>query len=114
MNPSDFRISAMRTFSREAGTSTFSCSARLALRTRVSRSAMGSLLIGASPARLDHARHLTPEGVLAEAEAAQAELPEVPARPAAEPAAVVGPCRELRRALGFHDQCGLGHARATP
>src|ERR671934_584648 len=114
MNPSALRISAIRTFSRDEGTSTFSCSARLALRTRVSMSAMGSLLIGGSPARLDHARDLAPEGVLAEAEAAHPELPEVPPRPAAEPAAAIRPCRKLRRPLRFHDQRGLGHARATP
>src|SRR6266850_2326791 len=67
MNPSSFRISAMRTLSREDGMSTFSCSARLALRTRVSMSAIGSLRIRL-PALLQDARNLALERQLAEAE----------------------------------------------
>jgi hypothetical protein len=45
MNPSSLRISASRTLSFEEGMSTFSCSARLPLRMRVSMSATGSVTI---------------------------------------------------------------------
>src|SRR5712691_4132551 len=109
MNPSVLRISAMRSFSFDDGTSTFSCSARLALRMRVRKSATGSLLILASPARLDHARHLALERQLPEAQPTQFELAQVAARPAAELAAVVGARAELGDPLGLHDERGLGH-----
>src|SRR5262245_28136484 len=89
--------------------STFSCSARLALRMRVNRSAMGSLIMTESPARLDHAGHLALERELAEADAAQLELPQVSPRAAAQLAAVVDARLELHRALRLHDQRGLGH-----
>src|SRR5437016_2751186 len=71
MKPSSLRSSAMRTLSREAGMSTFSCSARLALRMRVSMSAMGSLRMayqlaftmpGTSPLSASsrkHSRHIS-------------------------------------------------------
>src|SRR6266853_724806 len=88
MKPSSFRISHTRTFSFELGTSVFSCSARLALRMRVRRSATGSLFMGL-PARLHDARDLALEGKLAEAEATQLEFAEIPARTPAELAAGV-------------------------
>src|SRR5262245_46777174 len=113
MNPSSFRISAMRTLSFEDGMSTFSCSARLALRTRVSMSAIGSLRM-ALPARLHDARDLALQRQLAEAEPAHLELPEVAARAAAQLAAGIGPRGELRLTLRLHDERGLGHGPATP
>src|SRR5215510_10978834 len=113
MKPSSFRISAMRTLSREQGMSTFSCSARLALRMRVRRSAIGSLRM-ALPARLHDARNLALERQLAEAEPAQLELPEVAARAAAQLAPVIGARLELRLTLGLHDERGLGHAKLLP
>src|ERR1700730_8268695 len=79
MKPSSLRISVIRTLSLEDGMSTFSCSARLALRMRVRRSAIGSLIDMARlplPAGLDHARHFAFEGELPEAEPAELELPE--------------------------------------
>src|ERR1051325_2850865 len=108
MNPSSFRISHTRTFSLELGMSHFSCSARLALRMRVRRSATGSLFIGL-PARPHDARDLALERELPEAEAAQLELPDVAARPAAQLAAVVRARRELRRTLRLRDERGLRH-----
>src|SRR5579872_3884455 len=45
MKPSSFRMRAISVFSLEAGTSTFGWRAWIALRTRVSMSAMGSLVI---------------------------------------------------------------------
>src|SRR5882762_2134208 len=113
MKPSSFRISAMRTLSREEGMSTFSCSARLALRTRVSMSAIGSLSI-TLPARLHDAGDLALERQLAEAEPAHLELPEVAARAAAELAPGIGARAELRFPLGLHDERGLGHNPPTP
>src|SRR5437868_13762768 len=113
MNPSSFSSSAMRTLSLDDGMSTFSCSALLALRMRVSRSAIGSVRM-ALPARLRDARHLALEGELPEAQAAHAELAEVAAGTPAQPAAAVAPRRELRRAQRLHDERGLGHELTTP
>src|SRR5882762_2667059 len=113
MNPSSFRISAMRTLSREDGMSTFSCSARLAFRTRVSMSAIGSVRM-ALPARLHDARNLALERQLSEAEPAHLELPEEGARTAAQLAPGIGARAELRLTLRLHDQRGLGHDPATP
>src|SRR5206468_10970903 len=100
MKPSSFRISAIRTLSREAGMSTFSCSARLALRIRVSRSAIGSVIdmVAPSPARLHDARHLALERQFPEAEAAQLEFSEIASRAPAQPAPGVRPGAELGRA----------------
>src|SRR6185369_2697090 len=103
---------AISAFSLEAGTSTLGWRAWIALRTRVSMSAMGSLVIvlllhlrpcfppsrsfrttHLLPARLDHARDLAVEGELAEAQATNAELAQERARPAAAPAAVAVPGR---------------------
>src|SRR5262249_55998791 len=81
MKPSLLRISAIRSLRRDDGMSTFSCSARLALRTRVRKSAMGSLLMVASPARLHDTRHLALERELPEAQTAHLELAQVAARP---------------------------------
>src|SRR4029453_6065422 len=113
MKPSSFRISAMRTLSREQGMSTFSCSARLALRMRVSMSAIGSLRM-ALPARLYDARHLALERQLTEAEPAHLELPEIAARTPAELAARIGARRKLRFTLRLHDERGLGHTLLLP
>src|SRR5262245_23916957 len=113
MNPSSLRSSTMRIFSLEDGMSTFSCSARLALRMRVSRSAMGSLFMIASPARLDHARHLALEGQLPEAQTAELELPQVAARASTQLTAAIGATGELRGALRLHDERGLGHSGAS-
>src|SRR5882724_7526184 len=112
MKPSLFRISVIRTLSLEDGMSTFSCSALLAFRIRVRRSAMGSVIMSPPllPARLDHARNLTLEGQLPEAEPAALELAQVPAGSPAELAAVVRPHPELGRAPRLHDQRGLRHA----
>src|SRR2546426_12814421 len=112
MKPSSFSNSAMRTFSLLEGMSHFSCSARLALRMRVSRSAIGSLRI--LPARLHDARHLALEGELAETQATHLELSDVRPRASAELAPMVGARLEPRRRLGLHDQRGLGHNAMTP
>src|SRR5882724_8548683 len=102
MKPSSLRISVIRTLSLEEGMSTFSCSARLALRMRVSRSAILSLIdmVRLSlPARLDHARHFALEGELPEAERAELELPDEAARTPAQLAAAVQGRLELQRVV---------------
>src|SRR5205085_12087027 len=76
----------------EAGTLTVALATICALRMRVSRSAMGSLMLMESllalPAGLDHAGDVAAEGELADLVAGQAELAERAARAAGDAAAV--------------------------
>src|SRR6266511_1393520 len=64
------------------------------------------------PAGLRHSRELAHEGALAEADAAQAELADVAARPSADLAAAVRLHLELRRPLRLHDEALLRHSRS--
>src|ERR1017187_6568799 len=112
---------AISDFSLEAGTSTLGWRAWIAFRTRVSMSAMGSLviilLLPALPASLHHAGDLAVQGELAETETADAEFTQIGARPAAAPAAVAVPHAEFGRLSPtvflqlqiFGDFCGSGH-----
>src|ERR1043166_9668033 len=109
MKPSPLRISARRSLIRDDGMSTFSCSARLALRTRVRKSAMGSLLMAASPARLEDARHFALERELAETQAPQLELAQGAAGQMAHLAPVIAARREPGGARPFYDEGDLGH-----
>src|SRR4051794_17882266 len=101
MKPSATRMLAIATFVRDDGRTTSSWRARLALRTRVSMSAMGSETFIGLPARLGHARQLAEEGALAEADAAQAKAADESARPAADETPVIALHWVARRALGF-------------
>src|ERR1700755_462698 len=84
----------------EDGSTTASWSAIRPVRMRVSRSAMGSLVTDMRlPARLRQAGDVALVGVLAQADAAEAELAQVRARPPAALAAVVVACLVLRSAL---------------
>src|SRR2546423_1850513 len=117
MNFSCARILTISSFSFDPGVSTCSCPARDALRTRVSRSAMGSviaLIRSPLPATLRDAGNQAPERHLPEADPAQAELPEVAARPPADVAAVVLPHLELRGPPGLDYQAYLSHALRVP
>src|SRR5215210_1383930 len=108
MNPSSLRILQISSLSLETGTSSRSCLARRALRIRLSRSAMGSVMLivslleslipgaAASPARLDHAGQIALQRQLAEVDAAETELAVVAAGTAADPAAVAIPHVELQ------------------
>src|SRR5579872_3258937 len=100
-------------FSLELGMRTVSFMAVLALRMRVSMSAMGSVMvIGASlpsPARLGHSGDLPGVDQHPEADPTQSELAEHGTGPAATPAAGVAPHLELGRALLLLDECLLGH-----
>src|SRR5579871_449068 len=91
---------AISVFNLEAGTSTFGWRAWIALRTRVSMSAMGSviifLLLRLLPAGLDHSGNFAVQGELPETQPADAELAQIAARPSAPPAAVPVPAPQLR------------------
>src|SRR5919107_5194238 len=103
---------AISTLSLLAGISTVSCDAWMALRTRVRKSATGSVIdIVRLPAALRHAGDVAVVRELAQADPAQAELAEHGARAATAAAAgvlaglVLGGAR-LADALG--DLCHLG------
>src|ERR1017187_1797889 len=112
---------AISDFNLEAGTSTLGWRAWIAFRTRVSMSAMGSLviifLLPALPASLHHAGDLAVQGELAETETAHAEFTQKGARPAAAPTPVAVPDSQLGRFSPpgflqlqiFGDFCGGGH-----
>src|SRR5215468_5100916 len=96
--PSSRRISASRSLMLERGHSISCLRARMPLRIRARRSAMGSvidMLFVLSPARLDDARDVAAQGELAEAEAAHLELAEIRPRPAAALAAALDADLEL-------------------
>src|SRR3954467_15538563 len=109
MYPCSRRMRAISTFSLLAGISTVSCDAWMALRTRVRKSATGSVIDMRLPAALRHARDVAVVRELAQADPAQAELAEDGPRAAAAAAArvlaglVLGGAR-LADALG-----DLGH-----
>jgi hypothetical protein len=71
---------------------------------RVSMSAIGSLIVMRSPARLGHARDLARERELAETDPAQRKASNKCARPATELAAIVRLRFEARRTLRFDDE----------
>src|SRR5580700_45808 len=112
MNPSSRRICAIACLTREAGTSTVLWFAVLALRMRVSMSAIGSVIdiyISLSPRRLGHAGHDARVGVFAETNPAHRKLSQVATRPAADAATVVTPDAKLRDAPRLDDQARLCH-----
>src|SRR4051794_14219878 len=104
---------ASATLSFDDGMRTSSCCTTLALRMRVSMSAIGSVIVIArsplSPARLRDAGDLSRVDHLAEADAAQPELAEHRARPAAAAAPRVCAHLELGLALLLLDQGLLCH-----
>src|SRR5262245_29594911 len=100
----------MRTFSFEAGMVTLFERRVLALRMRVRRSATGSVIMGrALPGSLAHAGDLAEQRLLAQADAADAELAIDGAGTAAERAAAHRARAELRLLLGLDDQTLLRH-----
>src|SRR5690348_15238362 len=102
----------MRAISRfipDVGISTVSWSAWLAFRIRVSMSPIGSLVIASSPARLRHSGNHSLVGQLAQADAADAELAEIAARPPAPVAAVIAARRILRAPCLLDPQCLFCH-----
>src|ERR671929_1507623 len=97
---------AISRLSRLDGISTVSWAARIALRMRVRKSAMGSVIDMRSPARLGHAGDEPLVGQLAQADPAQAELAVDRARTPAATAARVG-ARRVLRAARLADDLGL-------
>src|SRR3954467_3916282 len=100
----------------DAGMSTVSWAAWIALRIRVRKSAMGSVLALTGsrccrglPRRLGHSRNEAVVGHLAQADPAQAELAIHGAGPAATAATAVLPGLELRGARLAHPLGRLGH-----
>src|SRR4051812_26275466 len=89
--------------------STISLLACAPLRSRVRKSATGSVIDTASPARLRHAGDVAVVGQLAQADPAEAELAIHGAGPAALAAARIGPRLVLRRARHARDLGCLGH-----
>src|SRR6478736_4188631 len=105
----------------ECGITTASWSAWRPLRTRVRKSAIGSLRLKAIvsrssrlPARLGQARNVALVGMVAQADAAEAELAHVGARPAALATAVVVTGLVLGWALLAHPLRSLGHLSLRP
>src|SRR3954468_173989 len=110
--------------------STRVCFAVTAFRIRVSMSAIGSVISlfafgyrplsavsvqrSALPAALGDAGDVALERQLAEAQAAQRELPHVGPRTSAQVAAVAQPHLVLRFLLFLRDLCGSGHISLSP
>src|SRR5512145_2651314 len=86
-----------------------------ALRIRVRRSEIGSVMLIARPlpTRLGHSRKRALEGEVPEADPAQLELAEVAPRPSAPLAAAARAHRELRLALRLGDPCRRGHVLSS-
>src|SRR3954453_5148726 len=106
----------MSAFRCDAGITTLLWPAATALRTRVSISAIGSVIISfcsGIPARFHHARYLAPQRALAEADPAHGEPAHVCPGPPAQPTPIVLLYRELRRPLGLGDH-GLFRHRVLP
>src|ERR1043166_9096147 len=98
-------------FTREPGTSMLSLPARMALRMRVRRSAIGSVIamgLTPSPARLDQSGDMPLAGVIPETDAAHAKTAEKCARAAAQRTAVVLPHLELIRPFCLYPKTCLG------
>src|SRR4051794_35312283 len=100
---------AISTLSFEAGVSTVSWAAWMPLRIRVRKSAMGSVIDMALPARLRHARDVAVVGQLAQADPADAELAVDGAGPAALAAPGVLAGLVLAAARLAHALGRLGH-----
>src|SRR3954463_10473306 len=100
---------AISAFRPDAGITTSSCAAWMPLRIRVRKSAMGSVIDMALPARLRHAGDEALVGELAQAHAAEPELAVDRPRAAAAAAAALRAGGELGRAVGPHDLGCLGH-----
>src|SRR3954451_8041050 len=103
MYPCSRRMGAISVFRPEAGISTVSWAAVIPLRIRVRKSAIGSVIDMRSPARLGHARDVAVVRQLAQAQAAQPELPVDRARTPAATTARVRARLVLRRPVRGDD-----------
>src|SRR5580765_2945388 len=108
---------ASASFCFDEGMRTLSCSATLALRMRVSMSAIGSVIVIVrllSPAGLRHAGHFAGVHHLSQADAAEPELAVHRTRSTAAAAPRVRAHLELGLALLLLDECLLRHACYCP
>src|ERR1700712_479539 len=102
-------------FTVDVGISTVVCAARMPLRTRVRRSAMGSEKeLKGLPGRLGHAGNHAAVSELTQADTANAELAVNGARATALTAAGVPARLVLRRASLPHALRSLSHASCSP
>src|SRR5262249_54423753 len=116
-NPSSTATRTMASLRRDQGTSTCSLRAPLALRIRVSRSAIGSVIdmgVPRLPTRLGEPGDLPLARQIAQAEPTHLEATIEGPRPPAERAPIVLAHGEFRRSLCFHAQTGLGHEAVPP
>src|SRR5947209_14375454 len=103
----------MRSLSEDAGMTTSSLAAMVAFRSRVSMSAIGSVITMASPRCLRHAGDVALVGELPKTDAAQHEPAEHRTLPPAAGAPRVGPRAELPSGPRLLlDQCLLRHRRS--
>src|SRR5208283_3426924 len=109
MYPSSLRMRAISVFNLETGTSTRWCFAAVALRSRVKKSAIGSVCIVLLPAGFHDSRDLSLERHAAETDAAHLEFADVAARAAAATAAVAHAHLELGLLQRLGDFCGACH-----
>src|SRR5665648_123386 len=108
---------AISTFIFELGISTTECRAELALRTRVSMSAMGSVIdmvLASLPAGLGQAGDDALMGELAQTDTTDAELTVVGPRSSAPGAPMVLARRKALLATGLHHEGCLRHTSDTP
>src|ERR1044071_8338234 len=116
MTPSSLRRRQTSSLSRETGTSSRSFFARWALRIRVSRSEMGSVMLIAFssflPARLDHAGQIALQREVPQMDAAEPDLAVDAARAAADPAPVAVADLALQLLLFLRDLCRRRHSQS--
>src|SRR5262245_66226276 len=98
---------AISAFCRDHGMSTLALRAPAPLRMRVSMSAIGSVIMGGSPAGLGQAGDLSPAREVAQTEPAHPEAPEERPRASAQRTTIVRPHLELGRAGCLHHETGL-------
>src|SRR5919202_2008241 len=102
----------MSVLRRDAGMTTLEWPAATALRSRVSMSAIGSVIMvicSGLPARLHDAGNLPPQRALAEADAAHGKTAHERPRSPAQPTPIVLLHGELRRALCLGNHGFFGH-----
>src|SRR5467141_3876027 len=105
---------AISVFSFETGTSTRWCLAAAALRRRVRKSAMGSVCIALLPTGFHDAGDFPLQRHTAETDSAHLELADIPARAAADAAAVAYPHLEFRLLERLGDFCCACHLLCCP
>src|SRR5581483_1691855 len=107
------RTRAISCLRRDHGMSTLALRAFVPFRMRVSMSAIGSVSMARSPARLREPGDLAAAREPSETEPAHPEAPVEGARTPAQRATIVSPHLELRWPRGLHHQTSLRHVRLS-